>query len=381
MIVSCVFTGAALAQDKQAVTRKLSENAQKLREYSFTKRTELRVNGQTEMTRLEKVRWDIDGRQQETPMGGSGEISPELTKDVRSLSETGFAYAAPDSGNLGSFLQNKAEFWEGRGAGAGTLRIEGQGFILNTDSLEIRAKNGMPERMEAETTYLGAPITIRADYRAIPGGGPNYIARMVVDYPNKSMQLIVETFEHQYSGSVAASDIAIVPEGTELIVRLIQPLSTKVNQTGQNFEAIVDKPIEVNGRVAIPAGASVVGTLVEVKRPGRTKGVAMMTLTLVDLKTSSQQVQIQTHVLKLEAQSTKGKDAARIGAGAGVGAVIGGIAGGGSGAAKGALIGGGAGTAVTLATRGNEIELPAEQALGFVTAQLELSRTNKGEEQ
>ena len=39
--------------------------------------------------------------------------------------------------------------------------------------------------------------------------------------------------------------------------------------------------------------------------------------------------------------------------------MIGGILGGGSGAAKGAAIGGGAGTAVVLSTKGDEVRIPA----------------------
>jgi hypothetical protein len=45
------------------------------------------------------------------------------------------------------------------------------------------------------------------------------------------------------------------------------------------------------------------------------------------------------------------------------GAVIGGIIGGGSGAAKGAAIGGGAGAGAVLATRGDEVRLPAGTVL------------------
>jgi len=68
---------------------------------------------------------------------------------------------------------------------------------------------------------------------------------------------------------------------------------------------------------------------------------------------------ISTETITREAASTKGKDAAKIGVGAGAGAVIGGIIGGGSGAATGAAIGGGAGTATVLATKGDEVRLPA----------------------
>jgi hypothetical protein len=54
-----------------------------------------------------------------------------------------------------------------------------------------------------------------------------------------------------------------------------------------------------------------------------------------------------------------------IGGGAGVGALIGGLAGGGKGAAIGALVGGGAGTAGAAYTGNKEIVLPAESALSF----------------
>src|SRR2546421_12336847 len=54
--------------------------------------------------------------------------------------------------------------------------------------------------------------------------------------------------------------------------------------------------------------------------------------------------------------STK-DDAVKVGAGAGIGAIIGGIAGGGKGAAIGAIIGGGAGTAGVLTQRGKDISL------------------------
>jgi len=56
-----------------------------------------------------------------------------------------------------------------------------------------------------------------------------------------------------------------------------------------------------------------------------------------------------------------GKDAAKVGVGAGAGAVVGGIAGGGKGAAVGALIGGGAGAAM----RGAASEIPAETVITF----------------
>jgi len=52
-------------------------------------------------------------------------------------------------------------------------------------------------------------------------------------------------------------------------------------------------------------------------------------------------------------------DATKIGVGAGAGAAIGAILGGKKGAAEGAAVGGGAGTAVVLASKGDEVRLAA----------------------
>ncbi len=58
-----------------------------------------------------------------------------------------------------------------------------------------------------------------------------------------------------------------------------------------------------------------------------------------------------------------------VGGGAGLGALIGGLAGGGKGAAIGAVAGAGAGTAGTAYTANKEIVLPAESAVSFTLRQ------------
>ncbi len=66
---------------------------------------------------------------------------------------------------------------------------------------------------------------------------------------------------------------------------------------------------------------------------------------------------VRTEPIVQEAEATKGEDAAKIGIGAGAGAVIGAVVGGKGGAAKGAVIGGAAGTGAVVATRGKEVRL------------------------
>jgi hypothetical protein len=89
------------------------------------------------------------------------------------------------------------------------------------------------------------------------------------------------------------------------------------------------------------------------------------------LTTGGQKYDIQTASLSRVAAATKGKDATKIGIGAGAGAIIGGLLGGKGGAAKGAAVGGGAGTGVVLATKGDEMRLaPGADVTTTLTAPL-----------
>jgi len=46
-----------------------------------------------------------------------------------------------------------------------------------------------------------------------------------------------------------------VPAGTVVIVRLLLPIDTRLNQTGQRFDAIVDLPVVLNGHTVIAQGS------------------------------------------------------------------------------------------------------------------------------
>ncbi len=75
------------AQSKnQQIAQKMSQNQQMLRAYSWTKRTEVLVSGEP-VTRLVKVRYDIDGKLQRTTVGGSGDLTPEMRGMVADLED------------------------------------------------------------------------------------------------------------------------------------------------------------------------------------------------------------------------------------------------------------------------------------------------------
>jgi len=157
-----------------------------------------------------------------------------------------------------------------------------------------------------------------------------------------------------------------VAAGTLIPVRLSETLSTERVKTGEPFTATLDKPLVVDGFVIAERGAHVEGRVVESEQAGRLKGVASLSLQLVRFNTSDgQRVDIRTDSFHKAGETSKGKDAAKVGAGAGLGAVIGAIAGGGKGAAIGAAVGGAAGAGTVAATRGAAAVLPVETRIDF----------------
>jgi hypothetical protein len=156
-----------------------------------------------------------------------------------------------------------------------------------------------------------------------------------------------------------------IPAGKVITVSLANEVGSKVSEPGQSFGGTLAKSVDVNGEVAIPAGAKVEGVVVDAKPLGRFKGGALLELKLTSIRVNGEQLPVQTAMFT---QTLKGKGkrtGVMVGGGAGLGALIGGLAGGGKGAVIGAAAGAGAGTAGTAFTGNKEIVLPAESAVSF----------------
>jgi hypothetical protein len=103
----------------------------------------------------------------------------------------------------------------------------------------------------------------------------------------------------------------------------------------------------------------------DAKPLGRFKGGAVLRLKLDSVEVHGKEHRVETSALVRSAKGKGKRTAAMAGGGAGLGALIGGLAGGGKGAAIGAIAGGGAGTAGAAFTGNKDIVLPAESALSF----------------
>jgi hypothetical protein len=150
-----------------------------------------------------------------------------------------------------------------------------------------------------------------------------------------------------------------IPSGTALPLELTTAVSSETAQVEMPVTARLRRAVMIDGETALPAGAVFNGEVSDVERAGRVKGRSRLGLRFTSVVIDGRKESLRTNPVSFEGEASKGEDATKIGAGAGIGAAIGGLLGGGSGAAKGAVIGGAAGTGAVVATRGKEVELAA----------------------
>jgi hypothetical protein len=150
-----------------------------------------------------------------------------------------------------------------------------------------------------------------------------------------------------------------LPQGTELKLRLETPLSSATSREGDAVTARVENATDDEGRVALPGGTVLKGRVVEVRRAGRVKGRALISVDFDRIVVRGRTSELEASPISVEAPDDHGRDAKIVGGAAAAGAVIGAIKDGKEGFAKGAILGGAAGTGAVLVTRGRDIEIPA----------------------
>jgi len=157
----------------------------------------------------------------------------------------------------------------------------------------------------------------------------------------------------------------IIDQGTQLSVRLIDPIDSEKNQTGDTFHATLNAPLTSDGEMAVPAGVELTGHLVDVKSAGKFAGQSVVVLQLDSLTSGGQTYNIQTDQYRKQGSSRGKNTAEKVGGGAVLGTIIGALAGGGKGAAIGGAAGAGVGGGVQAASKSQQIKLPSETVLNF----------------
>jgi len=227
-------------------------------------------------------------------------------------------------------------------------------------TIHTRASLNADELTVSSTGDTGNDFSVTFD--ALDSGQRLNVTRRV--YAPALTQPVVVQSSYLKTAEVARFDIYnpransssggfIVPDGTRVVARLDDALSTRTAAVGDRFSMRINQPAEFDG-------ATIEGHVSHIERSGRLTGRSIMTLDFDRIRlrdgrsydfaglvesvrtTSGETVRVDTEgAVREESQTTRTEQRAVVGTA--VGAIIGAIAGGGKGAAIGAILGAGGG--------------------------------------
>jgi hypothetical protein len=169
------------------------------------------------------------------------------------------------------------------------------------------------------------------------------------------------------AAAVAAQNVKriTVPAGTRILIRMIDSIDSSKQKAGFRFTASLETNLQAEDVVVAPRGTTVYGKLVSAESAGKMKGSSELSLELTDIMINNSTYPLLTSTYEIKGKGEGSNTAKKVIGGAGLGALIGGIAGGGKGAGIGALIGGAGGTAVAASKKGQQLSIPSETLLEF----------------
>lgn len=302
-----------------------------------------------------------DGEQEQGEYSpGGGVTSPRLLYKV----EPEYSEEARNAGIQGTVLL-AVEVWED-GLAHNIRVLRSLGFGLDEKAIEAAqkwkfapgSKNGEPVRVAAQIQMSFRLLTHESgpSVRAIPPGEP-------IDGPAKvRVESTINNEKVSLPEPPGAGGMApVLAEGTEIAIRLAQPLSSAQNKAGERFRAHVIAPVELSDGSTIPVGSVAVGEVLDAQPAKRVAGQARLSVILRRLEFDRTQYRFETEPVVVEANGSKSRAVAKIGVAAGLGAIVGGLLDGEQGAARGAAIGG----AGVLIAKGKEVELDDEHSIRF----------------
>jgi hypothetical protein len=152
--------------------------------------------------------------------------------------------------------------------------------------------------------------------------------------------------------------------GTFVDLAVSDTLSSHFTKAGDGFTAsVVDDVKDASGRVVIPAGSTVHGTVTDVKPAPNPSTPGTLTLSLTSVTVGGASYPIEARIDSLETvrqgRGVTGGDAAKVGAGAAAGAILGRVLGKNTkGAVIGGIVGGVVGAGVAVQGKDSDIVLP-----------------------
>jgi type IV secretion system protein VirB10 len=281
---------------------------------------------------------------------------------------------------IGASTTNTATKWEGAALLVNTIVSGPQNYTIM--ERWSRSRDASTLTIKRTIVHLGGESESVLVYE-----NPSLIAARTPQQPERvaSVQPRVLNSPRAVEPAVPADTEYIVTTGTRVLLRLTNPVNTKHTVAGDKIYLQTAVPVFVDGRLVIPVGSYVLGTVTDSHQAGRVKGRSDLSLRFDSLTLPNGVVRdfrslpgsvdalgnLDRKEGRIQGESGKGDDARTIGKTTAAGAGVGGIAGAasghlGMGAGIGAAAGAAAGLAGVLSRRGPEVVLPAGTTMEMI---------------
>lgn len=268
-------------------------------------------------------------------------------------------------------------YWDGRQSGMDDYQEQRLFDLENHKEFQV-ADHGYEEtRHEQEVFLIAYRRGFEDGYEEGYGLKPDVSDRDVRAPPESPPEPVGEVPRGSISRS--AEDSSILITGTEFEVELLDTLSTKFNEKGDTFRARFFRDVRFRRGVIIPEGTQLHGRISHLKRAGRIRGRAQMSLRFEELRLlDGRTIPLEATLIgidqrvseklkngegTIEEGSSKGKDMGKIAKTSAVGALIGVVTGGKRGGGVGALGGAAVGLGRVLLTRGKDAQIKTRTRL------------------
>lgn len=194
--LAVLMASAASAQQRGAldVARWLESNQRQLRRYAWTLRTEIEIDDQRALVRIERVRHGPDGNPVRTDLETNSSLNKKkrarIGQQAGALRELIDAYTDMSPGARRDVFA-RAFVDEAPAGSRGGIRVQVRNVVHDGDSMNLWLdEERRPARVEVFTALDGEPVRMYGEYAHLERG-PGYLARAAIETEQGEKRLVI----------------------------------------------------------------------------------------------------------------------------------------------------------------------------------------------
>jgi hypothetical protein len=182
--------------DLRLMASRYKADREALREYDWSRRTEVEVNGELRETTLSRLRYEqqrlVEMPAEDPPQSRRARKSRKKTAEfIARLRELTDSYTEFTPEQMRTLFE-RASVFPGTGAAEGTLRVQMRSVIRKGDTFYIWADEGTKRLVKFEilTSIEGRPVNVVTEFRRLERG-PTFPARITIETEMKGKPMVI----------------------------------------------------------------------------------------------------------------------------------------------------------------------------------------------